>query len=101
MNRFVYGGFVLMAGAALALAADAAAGKKLYDVKCKSCHGVDGTPNAAIAKSLKVEMKHLADAKDEAKAKKETVGGVGKMKGIKLTDAEWADMWAHMKTFKK
>ena len=32
-------------------AGDATAGKAAYDKACKSCHGADGTPNAAIAKS--------------------------------------------------
>ena len=42
-------------------AGDATAGKAAYDKACKSCHGADGTPNAAIAKSLKLTMVHLGD----------------------------------------
>ena len=40
-------------------AADVNAGKAAYNKACKSCHGADGTPNAAIAKMMKVEMKDL------------------------------------------
>ena len=40
-------------------AADAAAGKAVYDKSCKSCHGADGAGNPAVAKMMKVEMKAL------------------------------------------
>ena len=49
-----FGGLATAAG-------DATAGKAVYDKACKSCHGADGTPNAAIAKSFKVTMVHLGD----------------------------------------
>ena len=35
--------------------ADEAAGQKVYDAKCKSCHGKTGEGNPAIAKALKVD----------------------------------------------
>ena len=56
---------ILAAGLAFA-AGDATAGKAAYDKACKSCHGADGTPNAAIAKSMKVEMKNLGSAEVQA-----------------------------------
>ena len=56
---------ILAAGLVLA-AGDATAGKAAYDKACKSCHGADGTPNAAIAKSMKVEMKNLGSAEVQA-----------------------------------
>ena len=37
-----------------AFAADAAAGKAVYDKSCKTCHGADGTPPAGMAKTMKV-----------------------------------------------
>lgn len=89
-----------------AFAADAAAGKAPYEKACKNCHGLDGTPNAAIAKMMKVEMKHLGSkdvqAKSDAELKKNTVEGVGKMKGIKsLSDDEASNVVAYMRTFKQ
>ena len=52
--------------AGLVFAADAKAGQAVYDKSCKSCHGADGTPNAAIAKMMKVEMKDLKSAEVQA-----------------------------------
>jgi len=81
------------------------AGKALYDKKCASCHAKDGAGNPAIAKALKVELRHLGSkevqAKSDAELKKDTVEGIGKMKGIKLTDAEWADVLAYLRTLKE
>jgi cytochrome c553 len=44
-------------------AADTAAGKDVCDKSCKSCHGADGTPNAGVAKMMRVEMTDLKAAK--------------------------------------
>ena len=93
--------------ASLAMAAgDAAAGKAVYAKACRSCHGADGTPNAGIAKSLKLEMLHLGDAKvqsmsdDELKAI--VTSGKGKMKPVKAAAGKAADdVVAFMRTLKK
>ncbi len=81
------------------------AGKALYDKKCTSCHGKLGEGNPGIAKALKVELRHLGSkevqAKSDADLKKDTVEGIGKMKGIKLTDAEVADVIAYLRTLKE
>jgi cytochrome c553 len=53
---------LIMTVAAAAFGADAKAGQASYDKSCKSCHGADGTPNPAIAKMMKVEMKDLKSA---------------------------------------
>jgi len=84
---------------------NAEAGKTVYDKKCASCHAKDGAGNPAIAKAMKVELRHLGSkevqAKSDADLKKDTVEGIGKMKGIKLSDAEIADVIAHMRTLKQ
>ncbi|MFN8685386.1 MAG: c-type cytochrome [Acidobacteriota bacterium] len=86
-------------------AADTAAGKAAYDVSCKKCHGADGTPVAAIAKMMKVEMRHLGDkavqAKPDAELKKETVDGIGKMKAMPQVAKDADNIVAFMRTLKK
>src|SRR5947209_11496927 len=83
----------LAAGAAMA--ADAKAGQATFDKSCKSCHGADGTPNPAIAKMMKVDMKPLGaaavQAKSDADLKKVIDEGTGKMKPIKTVTGADAD----------
>jgi len=88
--------FALALTAAAAMyAADAKAGKTVYDTSCKSCHGPDGTPNPAVAKMMKVEMKDLksADIQSMSDADIATVitKGKGKMKAITAVTGKSAD----------
>jgi cytochrome c553 len=91
--------------ASSAFGADLAAGKTAYDAACKKCHGADGTPNPAIVKMMKVEMKHLGSkdvqAKSDAVLKKETIEGVGKMKGIPAAEKDVANILAFVRTLKQ
>lgn len=94
------------AAAATALqAADAAAGKAAYDKSCKSCHGPDGTPNAAIAKMFKVDMRDLksadVQAMSDADLMKIITDGKGKMKPVASASASAADIVAYVRTWKK
>jgi mono/diheme cytochrome c family protein len=86
-------------------AADVAAGKAAYDVSCKKCHGADGAPNAAIAKMMKVEMKHLGSkdvqSKTDAVLKKETIEGIGKMKAMPAVEKDVANILAFVRTLKQ
>jgi len=90
-----------LAGSAFA---DAAAGKVIYMAKCKGCHGVDGTGNPTIAKMMAVTMKPLGSkavqAKSDAQLRKDSTDGTGKMKPVKLTDAEASDVVAFLRTLK-
>ncbi|MGA3023929.1 MAG: cytochrome c [Bryobacteraceae bacterium] len=90
-----------LAGSALA---DAAAGKALYMTKCKACHGADGAGSPQIAKMLNVTMRPLASAavqaKSDADLKKDSTAGTGKMKPVKLTDAEASDVVAFVRALK-
>jgi mono/diheme cytochrome c family protein len=97
------GGISLAAGA---YAADAKAGAAVYDKACKSCHGADGTPNATVAKMLKVDnMKDLKSPEVQkmsaADLKKVITEGQGKMKPITtVTGGSIDDVIAHVKTLK-
>lgn len=44
----------LVAGAPRLLSAQEADGKAAYDKNCRACHGVRGTPPAALAKQQKI-----------------------------------------------
>ena len=89
----------------VAFGADAGAGKAAYEASCKKCHGADGAANPAIAKMLKVEMKHLGSkevqAKSDAVLKKETIEGVGKMKGLPAVEKDVANILAYVRTLKQ
>ena len=83
-----------------AWAADAAAGKPVYEAKCRACHGADGQGNPNMAKVLKVELKPLGDT--SADVKKVVTEGQGKMKPIGgLAGADLDNVVAYVHTLKK
>ena len=87
-------------------AGDAAAGKADYAKKCASCHGQAGEGKDAIAKSLKVELKHLGSkdvqAMSDADLKKIAMQGTGKMKPVKDLNEKSADnIVAYVRTLKQ
>ena len=102
MTTFALIGILAVTG----LAADPKAGQAIYDKSCKSCHGSDGTPNPAIAKMLKVEMKDLKSAEvqamNDADIKKTIAEGTGKMKPVKAVGGSDADnVVAYIRSLKK
>ena len=87
-------------------AGDAVAGKAEYAKKCASCHGQAGEGKDAIAKTLKVQLKHLGSkdvqAMSDADLKKIAIQGMGKMKPVKDLDDKSADnIVAFMRTLKQ
>jgi mono/diheme cytochrome c family protein len=89
----------------VASAADAAAGRAAYDKSCKSCHGADGTPNAGVAKMMKVEIKDLKSAGvqrlSDTEMKSIITDGKGKMKPIPgVTGASLDNVVAYVKSLK-
>jgi mono/diheme cytochrome c family protein len=86
-----------------AFAADAKAGAAVYDKSCKTCHGADGTPNAGVAKMMKVEIADFKTASlSEADIKKAVSEGKGKMKPIpSVTGAALDNVAAYVKSMKK
>jgi len=86
--------------------ADAKAGQPIYDRACKSCHGADGTPNASLAKMLKVEIPDLKSSgvqgESDAALKGVVTDGKGKMKPVKNVSAAEADeVVAYVRSLKK
>lgn len=110
MNKLLQG-LALLAVAALVVvpllsaAGNAEAGKILYGTKCATCHAKDGAGNPGIAKALKVELKHLGSkevqAKSDAVLTKEILEGTGKMKAVKLSAEEAANVVAYVRTLKQ
>jgi mono/diheme cytochrome c family protein len=97
---------LITTAAAVAFAADAKAGQASYDKSCKSCHGTDGTPNPAIAKMMKVDMKSLSSAEVQALSDgdigKIITDGKGKMKPVKTVSGPAVDnVVAYVRTLKK
>jgi mono/diheme cytochrome c family protein len=87
-------------GPTAAWAANAAAGKAVYDAHCKTCHGADGKGNPAIAKMMKVEMKPLSAT--TADVKKVISEGEGKMKPVSsVTGADLDNVVAYVHSLKK
>jgi mono/diheme cytochrome c family protein len=88
-----------------AFAADAAAGKTVYD-KCKTCHAADGSGNPGMAKALNVTLKPLGGAEvqgmSDADIKKVITSGMGKMKPVTtVTGADLDNVVAYVRTLKK
>jgi mono/diheme cytochrome c family protein len=86
-------GLLIAGGAArAAFAADAAAGKTLYEKSCAGCHGPDGKGNQKMAtiigeKGLNIVGKDTAKKSDD-QLLKIIAEGAGKMPAAKLTKEE-------------
>ena len=107
-NRLTFGFIVLILVAVPALLAgkgDAAAGKAVFAKQCATCHGAAGEGKEAIAKMLKVTLRHLGSkevqAKSDADLRKDIGEGNGKMKPAKLAAKELDDVIAHLRTLAK
>ena len=87
-------------------AGDVAAGKIVYEKKCRICHGDNGEGNPDVAKKLKADQKPLFDPevqkKTDADFKKIITEGTGKMKPPKkVTDTDMDNVIAFIRTLKK
>src|ERR1035438_4617787 len=85
------------------LAADAAAGKAVYDKSCKNCHGADGTPAPAMAKAMGIKAMSSPEiqALSPADVKKAITEGKGKMKPVTAAVGDSDNLAAYIKTLKK
>jgi mono/diheme cytochrome c family protein len=96
----------MVAGFASLQAADAAKGKELYTKKCQMCHAADGSGSAANQKKYGDKWKALGSPavqgmKDDALAKAFKDSAAHKAMAASTTDADLADIVAHMRTLKK
>jgi predicted CXXCH cytochrome family protein len=104
--RFIFSTIMIgVLSSTTAFAADAKAGAPVYDKSCKSCHGADGTPNAGVAKMMKVEMKDLKSSEVQAMSaddiKKVVTEGKGKMHAVSsVTGAAADNVAAYVKSMK-
>jgi len=107
MKRQFVGLFVVVTlGVSVAMAGDVAAGKNVYDKKCRICHGDNGEGNPDVAKKLKADQKPLYDPEVQKKSdddfKKIIIEGTGKMKPPKNVSATDMDnVIAFIRTLKK
>lgn len=95
-----------MVGAGLAMAAgDAQAGKAVFEKSCQVCHGPGGQGNPGMAKMLNVDIPALSSpavqSKTDSEIKKSLLEGKGKMKPVKLTDSQAADVIAYLRSLPK
>jgi mono/diheme cytochrome c family protein len=82
-------------------AADAAAGKAVYDKSCKSCHGAEGTPPAGMAKAMNIKDFKSTEFSD-ADIKTAITDGKGKMKPVSsVTGASVDNVVAYVRSLKK
>lgn len=83
-----------------ARAADAAAGKAVYDKKCQNCHGADGKGDAKMEAKLKARTKLEIDGKSDEEMLKLLKEGKKPMPGYakSLSEAEINDVWAYTKS---
>jgi mono/diheme cytochrome c family protein len=82
-------------------AADATAGKAVYDKSCKTCHGPTGTPPAGMAKAMGIKDFTSTDFSD-AQIKTAVTEGKGKMKPVPTVSGASVDnVAAYVKSLKK
>jgi cytochrome c6 len=97
---------VLVTVGIMSLAGFAAdSGADLYKQKCQMCHGADGTPSPAMAKSMGLKDLKSDDVQKQSDADlKNTVSkGKGKMTGFagKLTDPQIDELVKYVRSLKK
>lgn len=85
---------------------DVEAGRGLYTINCKKCHGDQGEGNPRMYKLVKATLVHLgspaAQNKSDAEIRKATTAGFGKMEAVKgLTPEQVTDILAFTRTLKQ
>ena len=104
MNKLVSVGILVAVGVGSLAAANPANGKAVYDKSCKMCHGADGTPNPAMAKSMNLRdlKSDEVQALSDADIKSVIVNGKGKMRPMKsVSGSDAEDVGAYIHSLKK
>ena len=110
MKRWLTLTLILLLAAAVPLLSagkgNAEGGKAIYTKRCATCHGAAGEGKAAIAKMLKVEMKHLGSKEVQSKSDADLhhiiSKGFEKMKPVTgLSEKEMNDLIAYLRTLAK
>jgi cytochrome c6 len=106
LMAMVLGLGMIGAWSSAALAADASAGKAVYDKSCVGCHGKDGKGNPAMAKVLGEKGLDLtgkeATQKSDEELLKIIVEGAGKMPAQKsLSTDEQKQVLAYVRSLTK
>lgn len=85
----VIGLWIVSGSISTAVAADATAGKAVFEKSCAGCHGADGKGNPAMAKVLGEKGLNIASKetvkKSDAELLKSIAEGSGKMPASKLS----------------
>jgi mono/diheme cytochrome c family protein len=105
MTRWVCASLVAVAVASagpVAAQGNAVAGKEVFAKKCGACHDEKGAGKPAIAKMLKVEMRHLGSKEVKARSDEDLSGiitkGKEKMKPVQgLSAADVANVVAYVR----
>jgi mono/diheme cytochrome c family protein len=96
---------IVMLFGMMSLTAFAESGADTYTAKCKMCHGADGAPPAAMAKSMGIRDLKSDDVQKQSDADLKTVieKGKGKMPAFagKLTPAQIDDVTKYVRSLKK
>jgi cytochrome c6 len=83
----------------------AEAGADVYKAKCQMCHGPNGVPSPAMAKSMNLRDLGSAEVQKQSDAEMKTVveKGKGKMTGFagKLTPEQVDEVVKYIRSFKK
>jgi mono/diheme cytochrome c family protein len=73
-------------------AEQAAAGRRVYEARCQSCHMLTGEPVEVIERTFQVEMRDLSSeevqAKEPEQLSKDILEGTGKMRPVANLDSE-------------
>ena len=92
-------------GSSAALAADAGAGKALFEKSCVGCHGADGKGNLGMAKVLGEKGLNIVGSdttkKSDEQLLKVIADGAGKMPASKLTKDEQKQALGYARTLAK
>ena len=83
-----------------ARAADAAAGKAVYDKKCPNCHGADGKGDAKVEAEVQARTEREIDGKSDEEMLKLLKEGKKAMPGYEksLSAADIDNVWAYTKS---